>query len=378
MVRPVGYMAEIQRLVTQYASHQIYLERLAATEGAKVMPFIKNIEARIAAILFALPDKRLTPAKQQKVIDEITLITKEELTAYTRGLTASNKELGAYEAEYAARAITDVISTEDYEAKIPKSSVVYAEAIGTPIKLGDNLYTTYTRYVNQYHSKYADQINGIALQAFQSNQANQQIASQILAQIKSASNLEGATALTKAAREAKTLARTSTNHFATSAKLAFGDANDDVITGYRSIGTIDNRTSQVCRSYDQEVRSKKDKDWSGFQTPRHPNCRSSLVPEVSGKYKYDDSASKRPSNLKVDGTRDPKRVSSKQTYYESLKQLNAADQDAILGPTLGKAFRKLDDPEAFASATIDTLGNPLTITQMKARDNELSRVLNNL
>ena len=47
----------------------------------------------------------------------------------------------------------------------------------------------------------------------------------------------------------------------------------------------------------------------------------------------------------------------------------------ILGPTLGKAFRKMNSPSEFAKATIDTLGNPLTIKQMKAKDNELARIL---
>ena len=42
---------------------------------------------------------------------------------------------------------------------------------------------------------------------------------------------------------------------------------------------------------------------------------------------------------------------------------------------MGKAFRKMDSPAEFANATIDTLGNPLTIAEMKKRDNELGRIL---
>ena len=36
----------------------------------------------------------------------------------------------------------------------------------------------------------------------------------------------------------------------------------------------------------------------------------------------------------------------------------------------------MDDPNEFAKLTIDSLGNPLTIEEMKKRDNELSRILN--
>lgn len=57
--------------------------------------------------------------------------------------------------------------------------------------------------------------------------------------------------------------------------------------------------------------------------------------------------------------------------------MSAKDQDAALGsPTLGRAFRKMDDPEKFAKMTIDSLNNPLTITEMKSKDNELGRILN--
>jgi hypothetical protein len=44
---------------------------------------------------------------------------------------------------------------------------------------------------------------------------------------------------------------------------------------------------------------------------------------------------------------------------------------------LGRAFRKLDDPEKFAKLTVDSLTNPLTITEMKKRDNALGAILNN-
>ena len=58
-----------------------------------------------------------------------------------------------------------------------------------------------------------------------------------------------------------------------------------------------------------------------------------------------------------------------------MKALKASDQDNILGPTMGRAFRKMNNPSQFADATIDTLGNPLTIKEMKAKDDELGAIL---
>ena len=105
------------------------------------------------------------------------------------------------------------------------------------------------------------------------------------------------------------------------------------------------------------------------------NCRTALVYEVADKFKLDDKDTKRASSFEVDGKRDPKQVSSEGIYYDQMKKLKASDQDVILGPTLGKAFRKLDDPKAFADATIDSLGNPLTIKELKQKNNELGAIL---
>ena len=107
----------------------------------------------------------------------------------------------------------------------------------------------------------------------------------------------------------------------------------------------------------------------------HINCRTALVYEVDERFKLDDKDTKRASSFEVDNKRDPKPVSSENIYYENMKALKASDQDNILGKRMGKAFRKLNNPKDFADATIDSLGNPLTIAEMKAKDDALGKIL---
>ncbi len=73
-------------------------------------------------------------------------------------------------------------------------------------------------------------------------------------------------------------------------------------------------------------------------------------------------------------------MSSKEYYYDAMSKLSASDQNEILGPTLGKAFRKgLNDgtltPDEFAKLTVDSLFQPLTVAQMSERNNALGRIL---
>jgi hypothetical protein len=98
--------------------------------------------------------------------------------------------------------------------------------------------------------------------------------------------------------------------------------------------------------------------------------------EINAKFNLDDDESERPSNFIQGGKRKPEQVDSRKTYYQELSKLKAKDQDAALGsPTLGRAFRKMKDPDEFAKQTIDSLKNPLTIKEMREKDNELGRIL---
>lgn len=367
-------MATVPVLTSVYSSHQIFIERFAAGQGNAVTPYLESIDKQIAKVLNALPTKALSPAKQAEVQAEIDLIVRTELQAYTREFKASNLSFAVYEAGYSKDVLDEVIKS-DIALNVPAQAAINKLIISTPIKLGENLYTSYNSYLSTYWNKYTDQVNGIVANGFASGQTNAQIAAQILDEIRLTDGLTSKSALDQAAKGAKTLARTGTSHAATSARIAFADENDEVVIGFRSVATIDGSTTSQCRSLDQVVMKQSDPGWGNFRLPRHPNERSTLVYEIDGRYTYDDSESKRPSNFRVDGKRDPKQISSKRTYYEDLGTLSAKDQDAILGPTLGKAFRKMDDPDLFAKQTIDSLANPLTITEMKAKDNQLAKIL---
>jgi hypothetical protein len=109
------------------------------------------------------------------------------------------------------------------------------------------------------------------------------------------------------------------------------------------------------------------------------NCRSALTFDVDDRFKLDASDTKKASSFEVEGKRDGKPVDSDSIYYENLKKLGERkdgwkDIDAVIGPTLGKALRKMDARE-FAKQTGDSMNNPLTIKQMKANNNELGRIL---
>ena len=64
------------------------------------------------------------------------------------------------------------------------------------------------------------------------------------------------------------------------------------------------------------------------------------------------------------------------SYHQWLKQQPAWFQDERLGKTKGLIFRNAGlSPEEFRKITVDDLGRPLTIDEMKAADKRVASYL---
>jgi SPP1 gp7 family putative phage head morphogenesis protein len=369
-------MAASDDLVAIYSQHQIYLQKVAAKFGNDVAPYLERIQSGVNAVFEHYRGMNLTPKREEIIKAQINELTRLELQEYINQLRVDNRELGAYEVEFAARTLEDIIESDDFNATVPAASQVNVLAVASPIKLGENNFITYNTMMRNYWQKWTDEVDAIVQQGFIAGGTVQEIQSRVMESIQ----LEGEkskTTLSRARRSARSLAITGTNHYANQATIAFVDGNDDALTGYEFVAVLDSRTSQQCRSLDGTTYKVGDEKLTYVTPPLHPNCRSRLVYEVSPEFRTDDDDKKRASRFSVDGKLDPKPLPSGQRYYDYMARLSASDQDLILGPTLGRAFRKLNDPDKFARLTIDSLGNPLTITELKQRDNALSRIIKN-
>ena len=351
------------KLIGIYSSHAIHLERVAAQFGSAVTPYLENIDKRVGKVLSSMG--KVTTESRQAVIAEINAIAKEELQAFTDEYKANNKELAESEIDFHVSTLSALM--DDVAIASTTVSAVNTLAVNTPFPLGNDEYTTYQRYVSTYWKTYADKIDSAVRAGFIEGQTNREIALAIQANIDPV--------LTKASKAAKTMARTGTSFYSNQATKAFVDKNDKILKGYRFVATLDSVTSQSCRSLDGQTFDKNDKKMPLL--PLHPNCRSKYIYDIADDFKVDNSTAKRPSNFREADTDllDPKQVSSKSTYYKELDELSAKDQDLVLGPTLGKAFRKMDNPDKFAKQMIDSTYQPLTIKELRGKNNELGRIL---
>ncbi len=362
-------------LTTIYSQHTVYLQRIGATQGNAVVPYLDLIEEDIQRIFNKYRDRAKTAANQMAIQEAISSVSRKHLQDYIVELKKSNREIGLNEVDFASDTLNKVIVNDDFESIVPSAAQINAVAIATPIKLSESSYTTYNSMMSNYWREWSDEVDALVQSGFVNGSTINEIADTVFSQMRLEKSTTSKNTLSRARRSAKSVAITGTNHYANTARIQFVDQNDDILQGYRLLAVVDSRTSQKCRGLDQKFIPKDSSKLSNFTPPLHINCRTALVYEVDDKYKLDDKDTKRASSFEVDGKRDPKQLSSEGIYYDKMKSLKSSDQDNILGPTLGKAFRKMDNPAEFASATIDSLGNPLTIAEMKKKNNELGEIL---
>lgn len=365
-------MALNEELISINASHSIYVNRLASGLGNDAIPFVDKVNAEIAARLEREVGKNLTANRREKLLQDIHAITADNLKDYTHHVAVENKEFGGYESAFQAKSVNSLLDNAVTVAA--STATVNKAAKNTLITLGEGSYTTYNEMLKQYWSSNATQVTNIVANGFQSGTTTREIANQVMSEV--------GTRLGKTKKQAITLARNGTNHYGNQARKEYFEEND-VIIGTTRISTIDSATSQYCRGIDGSTVLKTSPAYIRAFAPFHSSCRTTNIPAIDQRYAQEDDGGERATNFRdaESGLLDPKPTSSKNIYYDELRKLDAASQDAVLGVALGKGYRKMlrdgGTAEEFAKLTVNEKFNKAyTLAELKSQDNVLSRILN--
>lgn len=274
----------VEQLTTIYSQHTIFLQRLGATEGLKVIPYLESIENDVLSILNKYRKRKVTVALQLDIQKQINEATRKHLQDYTSALKVENRAVGAYEAEFAATTLNGVVQNEDFNSTVPSAAAVNSVATITPVKLGANSYSAYSSMMSNYWQKWTSEIDGIVQAGFLEGQTIPEITKAITAQMDLSKSGTTKSVLDRATRAARQLAVTGTNHYANTARIAFVDENDDILKGYRFLAVNDSKTSRTCARLDQTVWPANSPKLSSVTPPLHPNCvlGSTLITSAFG------------------------------------------------------------------------------------------------
>lgn len=170
-------------------------------------------------------------------------------------------------------------------------------------------------------------------------------------------------------RNQDAVTRTGANQAASNAQLSYISRQRSIV-GYEIVATLDSRTSNICKGYDGQVVLKED----DFQPrpPFHYRCRTGTTAVFSDESGMVTGGGVRASR----GASGGQQVSGDLTYYDWLKRQPAWFQDQALGKERGLIFRNAGlTASEFRAASIGRFNQPLTIDEMKQKDDRIAEYL---
>ena len=391
-------------LVDFVTRRQVYLERLKAGEVKKTDELFVTIMAEVTRLLLAYPVTHLgmlTPVKAVQLVMAIQDLHRKAYETKLQYLADFLRDLAEEERKFELASINavtvDEVEPDDGDEDIWQAVQDRPMHDGTLLAgfLGAGVGREVTRAANLARRGIAEGMTPSALLLAYRGTADQRLQNGLIA---------------SARRNTETVVRTAMQHTSAAARHATMEAmmlrpkelprlrrpgsddgqgvavNDNGVVirigrssqgapadagirvgdsinmlGYRWVSILDSKTSQICRSLDGQVFSFG----RGPIPPAHPNCRSSIVAEIRGKWRKRDDKGRFAKDDRVRPSPSGD-VPATMTYYEWLKQQPEEFQDDALGVTRAELFRKGGiSAERFAALNLDRNFEPLTLAEMR-------------
>ena len=372
-----------QALFDAVVRNQIRTQRVADGDVAEVLALLQASDAELLAALPGLIEQ-YGDAKAETLIQQVHAIRQPAFDAVDEAQQQRLDVLTQAQAGFAQRTLQGVLPLEHAVAEASARAVREAASDniqGVPLK----------GWLNNISASDSMRVASQVKQGYVAGETVDQIVRRVRG-TKENDYKDGVLDITR--RNAEALVRTAVNDASNQAQDAVWQANEDILDGLRWTSTLDGRTSSVCRARDGTVYPMK----SGPRPPAHFNCRSVMVPEISGmklvgdrpavtdtrtrkqretdfrKEAQDEAgdAWKGMSKAEKDAAIKAKRaawtaenvgqVDGEETYDSWLRRQSQGFQEEVLGKTKAKMFRDGLTLDKF----VDSNGKELTIDQLKA------------
>lgn len=345
-------------LISNFISHQVWLQRNASHEVNELAPFIQQMRHEVRAQVLQFGDDSRTRQNLEKMLRDLDNILSGITDGWESKLTEDLQELAGYETDWTVRTLSDNVSTEFVT---PSPEQVWSAIKFNPLAL-DNKPVEVMNLISGWSTTEINRLVMGVKSGFVQGKTTRQIVKEVV----------GAGGLADVSqRNAATVVRTALNHVSTTSREQVYAKNSDIVEKYEWVSTLDSRTSTICRSRD----GQKWEIGKGPLPPAHPNCRSATAPVISSEFDFLDAGAKRAARGAEGGTQ----VDASTTYYDFLKQQPAWFVNEALGPTRGAIFRNSGlSPEEFRVVSVDAFGRPLTLKEMAALDDKVAQYLKTL
>lgn len=347
-------MSSVNQQIYDYGvRHQVGLIKLSTQKVREIVGLLNKTDADLLAQI-AKYDPTETGSKRDlnKLLSALREVNEEAYSALREEVPGILNEVGQYEVEYQADKLDKVLPIK-WDIEKPTAEQLEALVDDRPF-LGKHV----NEWIDGLEQGRMNRMRDAVRIGFTEGEDLGQLVARIRG-TKANDYNDGVLAMSR--RSAEGFVRTATNAVANTARDALWQKNDDLISGWRFVATLDNRTTITCASLDGEVFDVGD----GPIPPRHPNCRSTTTPVLKSwdELGIDGEEASEATRASMDG-----QVPEAETYSTWLGRQSAATQDEVLGATRGRLFR---DGSLDLSEMVNNFGKPLTLDELRRRDSSM-------
>lgn len=264
--------SKIADLAQQIADHQARLQIIGSNWGEEInnaldateKKFLERLQKELKNFDF-VPNQKKTLEQLKKINEKLVKIRAQAFSDAQKNVENESKKLVENESKWGKRVTKEM--TGEKKLNEP-SETSLSRVVENTLSSGRTLQQWFLKIA----ADDASRIETVIRQGISSGWSIDQIADNITGTAQNGYK-DGVFNTTR--REAVNMARTVCNGVANSAKMAFYQANDDVITGVEILSTLDGRTCPVCASLD---RKRYKMDETPPSLPLHHQCRCVLLP----------------------------------------------------------------------------------------------------
>ena len=272
---PTASHKKIAELAKQIADHQARLQVIGSNWGEEInkaldateKKFLERLKKELKNFDF-VPNQKKTLEQLEKIAKKLFEIREKALLEAREEIERQAHELAENEAKWGKKVTKEISDKDDAKKLKDPSETMLGRVVSYSLASGKTL--------NQWFQNIAEsdfyRLQSFIQNGFSSGLTIQEMISGIIGTAER-NYQDGIFNTTR--NEAENIARTLCNGVANSAKLAFYQANDDVIIGVEILSTLDGRTCPVCASLDRK-RYKMDEQAPSL--PLHNMCRCVLLP----------------------------------------------------------------------------------------------------
>lgn len=242
-------------LLESIISHQILLQRNASSEVKDLAPFISQMRDEVKRQVLLFGDDSRTAARLTIMLRELEQALNGITSGWYEKLLADARELSDYEVNWNVKTLSTNVNANFVT---PAAEQVWAAATFAPLELSEKP-VDFVSLMNGWRQTEVNRLVMGVKSGFVQGMTTRQI-------VKNVVGPGGLADISE--RNAATVIRTALAHVSNEARQQVYAQNDDIITKYEWVSTLDSRTSAVCRSRD----SMQYEIGKGPLPPAHPNC----------------------------------------------------------------------------------------------------------